>query len=1178
MKTSLIYFFLFLFPNALISTINPGIDINKKQVARHAAKSMPEATDDAWLNKKKIAFNHTSFTPVAPAGTGIISVTPAAIYDNDVRGGAQGINRTVTITNSGPGPLTVSAIALGGANPDQFVLSGLPALPAVIAAGGTASFLVAFNPASAVISAASVNISSDDAATPVFTIPLRGLGTDGLGGANEPSLQEILNLYEIQVNVGDDDITTNVINSDTALRKAPLLGDEVSIQKFQKAGAGNVTITPLAVFGPTANNPVTAMGWYISGNVSLSTELLTVSNSPASNGQTVNVNAAGSFSFDPVADTFGFYSRWPFFSNRRLNSEDALNTFSGSIPHHVRVYPYKKNGTVTANAYIVAFEEDVSGFDYQDLIFVVQNVKPAPPLSNPLLFVENMDNFPNNDNLVFSRVQAPWSRDGVLYNANHDSVNIRIHNKGINPLIITGLSVSNDTTWKIEKFNGAPYVAGAGLPVSILSGTYVDLSLRFIAKNQGTRVVILKEALTITSNDNINPSKKVILHGLWQKQGEGNNEPYAQELLNVFGFKTVTGFTHTDPDKGDSTKLKGDEIKPSYFVRVNPAIPITVRQMSAYHGCCSFTETFRWYEKDSTTLHGVFTHITNDGQSVLPRKSLSGTPASGNMNPPGAFGIKIGSTDFTDANKNPGKKIGVRVWKVLDSSGNIIPNTVIVSNDYLGTSVTNYDYEDNMYYITNIRPQVGTAYFSELGVGPSDLDFGEYQLLTSGSMPLTVTNLGQSYSNGTQDPPLTISSIAITGENKSEFSATLAAPLTLNPQQGSSITVNFNPVTEGLKIADLLIYYNNSLSPKRVPLYGIAKAPGTVVTVPYRINSGSSTPITINGKTWSSDDGYAFNNLQPFINPALSEITATDEDSLYFDEQSSNADKRPFKYELPLPDGDYVVRLHFAEVYWGTPGSGLTGGRGSRIMSVTMENKIRLINYDIVGDVGVASAVIKNIPVTVADGKLTIDFSATVNRPSLSALEVYKFTSSGPLAVRFLNFEGSVDDKKVNLDWTTGKEANTDHYEVERSTNNVDFTTIGSVPATNSSQENTYHFTDEDPQVGNNYYRIKEVDSDGRFTYSEVIRINYPNTLQMQVFPNPATNNIQIQLSGVQADQQATLSIRNIMGSVVKRLPVTLSNQKIDVNISSLSSGTYILSIYGNQFVINKKFVKYNHR
>jgi hypothetical protein len=555
------------------------------------------------------------------------------------------------------------------------------------------------------------------------------------------------------------------------------------------------------------------------------------------------------------------------------------------------------------------------------------------------------------------------------------------------------LTLSNTTTWKILKLKGVAYSSSA-LPLTISSGTFADLQLQFIAVNQATRVKVLLDNLTITSNDSKSPSKILYLHGLYQRYGEGSREPTAQEIINTYGYKTTTGFTSKDPDIGNPSKLKGDEILSPYFVRADASRPVYVRQMSAYHGCCTQTETFRWHVKGSTTLTGVFTHIGLDAQTVLPRRSTPNNPAEGSFSPTGAFGIRIGSKDWTDPTKNPEGKIGVRVWKAKDANGRIIPNTYIVSNDYLGTEFTNYDYNDNTYYVTNIRPEVGTAYHSALSSTPSAVDFGEKLLQSSNSFTLNLKSLGQTYANGSSDPTITITSVVLAGDNKSEFTASLPANTTLGPQATTTLNIGFNPTSQGLKIADLLIYYNTSHIPLRVPLYGIGKASGTTVSVPFRIKSGSSSSVTVNGKTWVSDVPYAFDNLEPYANSQVTKISATDEDVLYLREQSSNGDKRPFRYEIPIANGSYVVRLHFSEIFWGNPGSGLNGGPGSRVMSVSLESQLKLINLDVAQEVGSAEAIIKNIPVTVSDGKLNINFTATVNRPMVCAVEVYKFSSA----------------------------------------------------------------------------------------------------------------------------------------------------------------------------------------
>lgn len=608
--------------------------------------------------------------------------------------------------------------------------------------------------------------------------------------------------------------------------------------------------------------------------------------------------------------------------------------------------------------------------------------------SNALLFVENLDKFPANDHFVFSKIQTPWTRDSV-YAANHDSLRVRIHNKGIGSLVVKNLVLSNTSGWKIDKIKGVNYTSFS-LPLTISSGTYADVIIRFTAVNQATRVKVLHDSLTIFSNDDRFPAKNIYLSGLWQNKAEGNNEPYAQEVLNAFGFKTNTGFGQTDAAMGDtSLALKGDEIRPSYFVRADNAMPVLIIQIAAYHSCCNVTSPkIAWYAKGSGTFTTLFTPVLADGQTLLARKSSPNTPADAMFSPAAAFGFRVGDKDYTDAVKNTGGKTAVKVWKALDAQGYIIPNAYFIANG------TNYDYNDNIYFVKNLRPEKGTAFYSKLSAAPSALDFGEKVLQTINSLTLNVSSLGKTYSDGSKDPAVTISSVVIAGENKSEFSAAMPVKTTLNPQENTGLTVNFKPVSQGLKIADLLVYYSNSPAPLRIPLYGIGKSSGTMVTVKYRINSGSATAVTIIGKTWSADTTYAVGELQPYTNSKLTDIAGTDEDVLFYTEQHSNAAKKPWSYEFPVANGNYVVRLHFAEIYWGVPGGSTTGGAGLREMSVSMEGQLRLVNFDPTQEVGPATAIIKNFPVTVTDGKLSINFTSTADRPMVCAIEVYNFSTA----------------------------------------------------------------------------------------------------------------------------------------------------------------------------------------
>jgi len=318
----------------------------------------------------------TLLRPRGTAGAPAITVPTARLIFSDVSGGAASADQPVTVQNLGTATLNLNAASITGAGSSQFqISSGGGATTVGVNASHTIN--VAFNPTSTGVKVATLNIPSNDPARPMVQVELRGLGTAGTGGSLEPSLQWVLDTFNIPVNVGDPDPAT------PGLPASALLGEEQAIQSFVKAGAGSVTVEPLAVFGATGANPVVTFGWYETGAPSNSTPLFSVSNSPTSNGQRLNppLAAGGITSFDPADTRFGFSSRWPAFNLRDVYSDDALNTWEPTTAnrHKVRVYPLKNpDGSAVRNAYVVATEETTSGYDYQDVVVVVRNVAPAP--------------------------------------------------------------------------------------------------------------------------------------------------------------------------------------------------------------------------------------------------------------------------------------------------------------------------------------------------------------------------------------------------------------------------------------------------------------------------------------------------------------------------------------------------------------------------------------------------------------------------------------------------------------------------------------------------------------------------------------------------------------------------------------------------------------------------------
>lgn len=311
-----------------------------------------------------------------------IELTPDRIVTSDSIGGNAGGPQTLSIRNIGTGRLMINSVSLTGDDAGQFRIVGTP--PSSLAPGVSVNIQVEMIAASKGVKTAKLRVSSNDKRTPIAESELRGLGTAGTGGNLEPSLQWILDAYDIKVNVGDPN------PSDNALPASPLLGDEVALDRFVRADNANpVVVEPLAVFGPNGpRGSVLSLGWYETGNPGRKNELFGV---PNGSGQRLNptITISRPVTFDPGTIQFGFYSTWPAFEQEYPGgrfSEDALNSWEPNAAnrHKVRVYPLKdRAGLVVPDAYVVATEEYVSSYDYQDVVVVVRNVRAAEPANSP---------------------------------------------------------------------------------------------------------------------------------------------------------------------------------------------------------------------------------------------------------------------------------------------------------------------------------------------------------------------------------------------------------------------------------------------------------------------------------------------------------------------------------------------------------------------------------------------------------------------------------------------------------------------------------------------------------------------------------------------------------------------------------------------------------------------------
>jgi Secretion system C-terminal sorting domain len=175
------------------------------------------------------------------------------------------------------------------------------------------------------------------------------------------------------------------------------------------------------------------------------------------------------------------------------------------------------------------------------------------------------------------------------------------------------------------------------------------------------------------------------------------------------------------------------------------------------------------------------------------------------------------------------------------------------------------------------------------------------------------------------------------------------------------------------------------------------------------------------------------------------------------------------------------------------------------------------------------------------------------------------FTSVNILPVSLVNFAAKANKNVTNLSWTTFTEANNKGFEVEKSTDGINFAVIGFVKGKgNSTLKNDYATLDNTPGVGTNFYRLKQIDVDGRFAFSPIVSVRFTKSelAGFSFFPNPAQDVLKINV-GIVENEIASIKLINVLGQTIVSQSVrkATSSSVINVDISKVASGTYFLEI-----------------
>ena len=201
----------------------------------------------------------------------------------------------------------------------------------------------------------------------------------------------------------------------------------------------------------------------------------------------------------------------------------------------------------------------------------------------------------------------------------------------------------------------------------------------------------------------------------------------------------------------------------------------------------------------------------------------------------------------------------------------------------------------------------------------------------------------------------------------------------------------------------------------------------------------------------------------------------------------------------------------------------------------------------------------------------TVDFDVTTQLTAVNSIDIFiaKFGPLSPLPVKLTSFKGENKGTINKLSWTTATEINNSGFELQRSSDGVNFHKIAFVDSKgrsgNSNTDLSYSIEDINPFPGNNYYRLKQIDINGRFEYSKVILLKQakPNVIIVKnIFPNPAFENVNITINS-SIKESISIVVTNIEGKIVMRVETQLTrgDNQISLLSGSLTAGVYLIQI-----------------
>ncbi|MFS4438004.1 carbohydrate-binding protein [Paracoccaceae bacterium GXU_MW_L88] len=631
----------------------------------------------------------------------------------------------VRISNNGTEDLTINDVDISG----PFAITSPATLEGTsIAAGSFIDVTVSFDRAAYTPPTSNINgtstvfdgrlrISTNDADTPFVDVDLAGFWQARPEGGQEPNVNEVWEVFGFG----------------NRIEGLTLLG-----------GGENSTLSTNDVFGKTDETEVLSPYWKLADGVT-EAKITQISAFHGPGGATLGIHNPGNKGQDIT-----FWSHEGTDNQRLLPNEGNDNTFAtetfgnGRIPaswqgdgvfgievaglstdprlnptggvvvegeqqgHTVKVFQaLDQGGDVIPNVYLVIMDYTGINYDYNDNMYVVEGI--APVGFGQTLDIEGLDDAAADDRLVFTNIDNPANSQQEFRN----EATVTLTNDGFAALTIEDIVLGDPENFQIV----------GTIPTEVPAGGSVDLTIEFVGTHTGTSAgaEIMNSTLTVISDDITKPEVVVQLAGIAQEFSENGSEPTVAQIVEAFGYST--DMAQGELAGGGVVETVGDEVLMPYMEALDPSQNVEVIQLAAF---LQYNNVARLnvHGLESSDTTELFAQDNQQAQTVLPDGHVAGTGDTGSVaratisgdDPFGLFIAVDGRPTYAswtdpEANKidpNFGQLVGdnqghlIRFFQALDANGDVIEGTFIAIQDYPGAG--NYDYNDHMFVIKNVKP------------------------------------------------------------------------------------------------------------------------------------------------------------------------------------------------------------------------------------------------------------------------------------------------------------------------------------------------------------------------------------------------------------------------------------------------------------------------------------------